>query len=83
MLPCHSKYPKYGSTGTNVHFWHLAGIGPYANQLFFLLSFAGLPPTFSFSQSFSCCIFQICGHAGGKENHFYSLPFGKAEASIY
>ena len=30
---------------------------------FFSLSFVGLPPTFSFSQSFSCSIFQICGHA--------------------
>ena len=29
---------------------------------FFSLSFAGLPPTFSFSQSFSCSTFQICGH---------------------
>ena len=29
---------------------------------FFWLSFAGLPPTFSFSLSFSCSIFQICGH---------------------
>ena len=29
---------------------------------FFLLSFAGLPPTSSFSLSFSCSIFQICGH---------------------
>ena len=29
---------------------------------FFSLSFVGLPPTFSFSQSFSCSIFQICGH---------------------
>ena len=29
---------------------------------FFLLSFAGLPLTFSFSLSFSCSIFQICGH---------------------
>ena len=28
----------------------------------FSLSFAGLPPTFSFSLSFSCSIFQICGH---------------------
>ena len=28
---------------------------------FFSLSFAGLPPTFSFSRSFSCSIFQICG----------------------
>ena len=27
-----------------------------------LNSFAGLPPTFSFSLSFSCSIFQICGH---------------------
>ena len=27
---------------------------------FFSLSFAGLPPTFSFSLSFSCSIFQIC-----------------------
>ena len=26
------------------------------------LSFAGLPPTLSFSLSFSCSIFQICGH---------------------
>ena len=26
------------------------------------LSFAGVPPTFSFSLSFSCSIFQICGH---------------------
>ena len=31
-------------------------------SLFFRLSFAGLPPTFSFSLSFSWCIFQICGH---------------------
>ena len=29
---------------------------------FFSLSFAGLPPTFSFSLSFSCSLFQICGH---------------------
>ena len=29
---------------------------------FFSLSFAGLPSTFSFSLSFSCFIFQICGH---------------------
>ena len=29
---------------------------------FFSLSFAGLLPTFSFSLSFSCFIFQICGH---------------------
>ena len=29
---------------------------------FFSLSFAGLPPNFSFSLSFSCSIFQICGH---------------------
>ena len=29
---------------------------------YFSLSFAGLPPTFSFSLSFSCSIFQICGH---------------------
>ena len=31
-------------------------------SLFFSLSFAGLPPTFSFPLSFSCSIFQICGH---------------------
>ena len=29
---------------------------------FFSLSFADLLPTFSFSLSFSCSIFQICGH---------------------
>ena len=29
---------------------------------FFSLSFAGLPLTFSFSLSFSCSTFQICGH---------------------
>ena len=29
---------------------------------FFSLSFAGLLPTFSFSLSFSCSIFQICGY---------------------
>ena len=29
---------------------------------FFSLTFADLPPTFSFSLSFSCSIFQICGH---------------------
>ena len=29
---------------------------------FFSLNFAGLPPTFSFSRSFSCSIFQTCGH---------------------
>ena len=31
-------------------------------SLFFSLSFAGLPHTSSFSLSFSCSIFQICGH---------------------
>ena len=34
---------------------------------FFLLSFAGLPPTFSFSLSFSCSIFQICGNKRKKK----------------
>ena len=29
---------------------------------FFSLSLAGLPPTFSFSRSFSCSTFQICRH---------------------
>ena len=29
---------------------------------FFSLSLAGLAPSFSFSLSFSCSIFQICGH---------------------
>ena len=29
---------------------------------FISLSLAGLPPTFFFSLSFSCSIFQICGH---------------------
>ena len=29
---------------------------------FFPLSFAGLTPTLSFSLSFSCSMFQICGH---------------------
>ena len=29
---------------------------------FFSLSFVGLPPTFSFSLSFSCSVLQICGH---------------------
>ena len=29
---------------------------------FFSLSFTGLPSTFSFSLSFSCSVFQICGH---------------------
>ena len=29
---------------------------------FFSLSFAGLPPTFSFSLPFACSIFQICRH---------------------
>ena len=29
---------------------------------YFSLSFAGLSPTFSFSLSFSCSVFQICGH---------------------
>ena len=29
---------------------------------FFSMTFAGLPPTFSFSLSFSFSIFQICGH---------------------
>ena len=28
----------------------------------FSLGFAGLPPNFSFSLSFSCFVFQICGH---------------------
>ena len=37
---------------------------PHSRSLspFFSLSFAGLPPTFSFSLSFSCSVFQICGH---------------------
>ena len=36
---------------------------------FFSLSFAGMPPTFSFSLSFSCSIFQISGH----DNYSLSL----------
>ena len=41
----------------------LCFISHYISQLpFFSLSFAGLPPTFSFSLSFTCSIFQICGH---------------------
>ena len=36
---------------------------------FFSLSFPGLPPTFSFSLSFSCSIFQIFGH----DNIYLSL----------
>ena len=39
---------------------------------FFSLSFAGLPPTFSFSLSFSCSIFQICGH--DNLSKLYTLP---------
>ena len=35
---------------------------PPALSPFFSLSFVGLPPTFSFSLSFSSSIFQICGH---------------------
>ena len=35
---------------------------PPALSPFFSLSFAGLLPAFSFSLSFSCSIFQICGH---------------------
>ena len=40
---------------------------------FISLSFAGLPPTFSFSLSFSSSIFQICGHNESKLNPFSSL----------
>ena len=36
---------------------------------FLSLSFAGLPPIFSFSLSLSCSIFQICGH----DNKFNAL----------
>ena len=36
---------------------HSRSLSPY-----FSLSFAGLSPTFSLSLSFSCSIFQICGH---------------------
>ena len=36
-------------------------------SLFFALSFAGLPPLFSFSLSFSFSIFQICGHDNESE----------------
>ena len=35
---------------------------PRSLSSFHSLSFAGLPPTFSLSLSFSCSIFQICGH---------------------
>ena len=35
---------------------------PPALSPVFSLSFAGFPPTFSFSLSFSCSIFQICRH---------------------
>ena len=35
---------------------------PRSLSPFFSLSFAGLPPTFSFSRFFSCPTFQICGH---------------------
>ena len=34
---------------------------------FFSLSFAGLPPIFSISLSFSCSILQICGHHNGSK----------------
>ena len=42
-------------------------------QIFFFrspLSFASPPPTFSFSLSFSCSIFQICGH---DNNYLFKL----------
>ena len=32
---------------------------------------------------FNLTIFQGTGPTGCKESHFYSLPFGQAEASIY
>ena len=35
---------------------------PRSLSPFFLLSFAFLPPSFSFPLSFSCPIYQICGH---------------------
>ena len=35
---------------------------PRSLSPFFSLSFAGLGPTFSFSLSLTCSIFQICGH---------------------
>ena len=41
---------------------------------FFSLSFAGLPPTFSFSLSFSCSIFQICGHDNYSKLKVLSTP---------
>ena len=45
------------------HFFTAATIFFFKSpSLFFSLSFAGLPPTFSFFLSFSCSIFQICGH---------------------
>ena len=37
--------------------WFSRSLSPFIS-----LSFVGLPPTFSFSLSFSCSIFQICGH---------------------
>ena len=55
-----------------MHYWWLLAFlilsPPLQNSFFkplspfFLLSFAGLPPTFSFSPSFCCSIFQICGY---------------------
>ena len=44
---------------------------------FFSLSFADLPPTFSFSLSFSCSIFQICCNKRKKKNLCIALWWKK------
>ena len=56
---CHRRYKIFMSFFNNK--WLLISRSS-SMLLFFSLSFAGLSPTFSFSLSFSCPIFQICGH---------------------
>ena len=54
---------KFSCCSSNKKMSPLFFISPFKFlSLFFSSSFAGLPPTFSFSLSFSCTIFQICGH---------------------
>ena len=44
------------------HLFFISRSRPPAPSPFFSLSLASLPPTFSFSRSFSCPIFQVCRH---------------------
>ena len=59
---CHRRF-RWKKIPTKKSLFHVFFISRSRSlSPYFSLSFAGLPPTLSYSLSFSCSIFQICGH---------------------